>query len=125
MKTICVDFDGVIHSYDSGWRGVDRIPDPPVPGALAWLSMIRGLEGWEFKVYSTRCADPAGLDAIAKWFMDHGLPLRPQELASSKPPAVIYVDDRGFRFEGTFPTLPELEALLTPWNKKEGGDGLD
>ena len=34
---ICVDFDGVIHSYKSGWRGVAVIPDPPVPGAIEWL----------------------------------------------------------------------------------------
>ena len=34
---ICVDFDGVIHSYTSGWKGIDVIPDDPVPGAIEWL----------------------------------------------------------------------------------------
>ena len=30
--TIVFDFDGVIHSYTSGWKGENVIPDPPVPG---------------------------------------------------------------------------------------------
>ena len=34
---ICLDFDGVIHSYTSGWKGAAVIPDPPVPGALEFI----------------------------------------------------------------------------------------
>ena len=30
-KTVVFDFDGVIHSYTSGWKGESVITDPPVP----------------------------------------------------------------------------------------------
>ncbi len=28
-QTVVFDFDGVIHSYTSGWKGATVIPDPP------------------------------------------------------------------------------------------------
>ena len=37
-QTICLDFDGVINSYRSGFTTPQAIPDPPVPGVLEWIS---------------------------------------------------------------------------------------
>ena len=42
MKILCLDFDGVIHSFTSGWRGAGIIPDPPVPGALDFIKDATG-----------------------------------------------------------------------------------
>lgn len=34
MPILCLDFDGVCHSYTSGWKGAAVIPDPAVPGLV-------------------------------------------------------------------------------------------
>ena len=39
---LCLDFDGVIHSFKSGWKGATNIPDPPVEGAIDWLRSLLG-----------------------------------------------------------------------------------
>ena len=49
---LCLDFDGVLHSYTSGWKGARVIPDPPVEGAIDFLS--RALDDFRVAVYSSR-----------------------------------------------------------------------
>lgn len=39
MKTIAVDFDGVIHAYSRGWAD-GTIYDPPLPGAIEGLHQL-------------------------------------------------------------------------------------
>lgn len=116
MRTICIDFDGVIHSYTSGWQGHENIPDPPVPGALDFIRAAQSIGGVEVVIQSTRAAKPEGLFAIEKYLHENGLDPRPV-ITAEKPPALIYIDDRGFRFEGTWPAIEDLLAMQ-PWNKE-------
>lgn len=117
-KTVAVDFDGVIHSYTSGWKGHMTIPDPPVPGAFEWLA--EAVQRFEVAIYSTRFANAESMIAVREWLHTHGLPVEVIEaltLSAGKPPAVLYIDDRGHHFTGIFPTLDEIDAFQ-PWNKQ-------
>lgn len=117
--TVCVDFDGVLHSYVSGWQGGTVIPDPPVPGAIAWLAEIHAR--YDIAILSTRSREAGATDAMREYLRAHGLADAVVDTITfprSKPPARIYVDDRGWRFEGTFPTLEEIDAFL-PWFQKK------
>ena len=117
MKTICVDFDGVIHSYNSGWQGADVAADPPVPGAIEWLDAM--LESGEFEVciYSSRSSQPGGIDCMMQYLMYWGLKNPGIKFPTQKPAAFLTIDDRAICFEGTFPTLEEMSSFI-PWNKK-------
>lgn len=64
--TVVFDFDGVIHSYKSGWKGAAIIPDEPVPGIEKALKDIYNA-GYETVVVSTRCATHEGMEAVNDW----------------------------------------------------------
>lgn len=116
-RTIAVDYDGVINSYKTR-TGLDKqylLPDPPVDGALEWVLQV--MERFNVVVFTCRAFFPGGKEAVEKWLERHGFPAL--EVTGEKPIAHVYLDDRGFRFEGpgTFPTLEELN-LFKPWNRK-------
>lgn len=115
---IAVDFDGVINSYESGWLGEnteDQIPDLPVPGAIAFLQQLLENEEINVVIFTARASTLKGKLAIHLWLAKHGMSSTPN-VTHEKPPAVVYLDDRGWRFDGTFPTVEELLSLKT-WNK--------
>lgn len=118
MKTIALDFDGVVNSYSSGWKGINTIPDPPIPGSFEFIENAIN-NGYGISIFSCRADTKIGREAILQWFADHGLPghcLIKIKISSNKPKAIIYIDDRGWRFTGQFPTL-ETISNLKPWNQ--------
>lgn len=127
MKQIlCLDFDGVIHSYTSGWKGAAVIPDPPVPGAIAFLR--EATKHFRVAIYSSRSGEFGGVAAmreyINQWVVEERLSdyedLRwcdELEWPTAKPPAMVTIDDRAITFTGMWPTIETLKAFK-PWNKK-------
>lgn len=116
-KTVVFDFDGVIHSYVSGWHGVDNISDPPVPGIGDALKEIHNA-GYEIVVVSTRCASRDGLEAIVEWLDRHDLDVYVDRVCKEKPPAVVYIDDRAICFDGHPEMLLDKINSFSPWNRR-------
>lgn len=129
--SIAVDFDGVIHQYTTKQRGEwdpEYIPDPPMPGAFEWLGeMVRS---FHVIIHSARftprdhteagCAKAhRALEAVKRWMLEQGMDshtLRRLEfwMDPGKPTALVYIDDRGYRFEGVFPSKEAIHRLR-PW----------
>ena len=133
---LCLDFDGVIHSYSSGWKGASVVPDPPVPGAMAFI--CEAVRYFKVAIYSSRSGQNGGLGAMQGWLISemmgylHGAPEKPEleqarsataeimkliEWPTEKPAAMVTLDDRAITFTGTWPAM---DTLLTfqPWNKR-------
>lgn len=103
VRTVCLDFDGVIHSYQSGWKGATTIVDPPIHGVDRAIDKLR--KDFRVVVYSARCQTEDGRLAIEQWLAKHRIEV--DEVCSSKPPAFVYVDDRAIRFTGNWPETIE------------------
>lgn len=125
-KIICVDFDGVLHSYSSGWQAADVVSDPPVPGAIQWLADLVEDSRFEPVVYSSRSSQPGGIEAMRDWLYRQAAAEYDDEHSNAwieeitfpveKPPAFITIDDRAICFSGSFPPLDEIDGFK-PWNK--------
>lgn len=111
-KTVVFDFDGVIHSYKSGWQGVSVISDPVVPGIQAAINNLR-MGGYEVIVVSTRCARPDGMGAVRRYLRDNHIVV--DDVMATKPPAICYIDDRAICFDGDAIRLIDKVKNFKPW----------
>ena len=124
---LCLDFDGVCHSYTSGWKGADDIPDLPVVGLFEFLH--QAVNRFELHVFSSRSHHPNGISAMQGWFRWHhtkwkqennrpDAPELPLIFPLEKPPASITLDDRALTFTGVWPNMQTL-VEFQPWMKRQ------
>jgi hypothetical protein len=113
--TVILDFDGTIHLYNSGWKGVDVIPDLPTVGCREAVELLR--RRYRVVVVSTRCNEPAGIAAIWAWLRLHQIEV--DDVARDKPASLVTVDDRALRFEGNWnEILGKIDEAAVPWFKR-------
>ena len=111
---LALDFDGVLHSYASGWHGACKIVDEPTHGAQAFCE--RAIKHFALLVFSSRCAFPGGAQAIMLWLTQHHFPAGMWvSIDGVKAPATVTLDDRAWRFDGEWPDVEEL-AVFEPWH---------
>lgn len=98
-RTVCLDFDGVLHWYRKGWHD-GTIYDVPRPGAL---KTVLELERRNCRVVvCTAGREPV---EVEHWLAQYGFPML--EVTNRKPPAIAYVDDRAVAFTGDWSAMLE------------------
>lgn len=125
-KTICIDFDGVIHDYSKGWQGEDVFGNM-ITNADIGTSILKK-KGWTIIIFTTRKKS----SKLEKWLKDNNItydyinenPDQPDN-TSGKIIADVYLDDRGICFSGTWNEWFIREILdFKPWQERIK-DGLD
>lgn len=119
-KTLCLDFDGVLHSYRSGWEGPNVVSDPPVPGALEFLA--EAVKHFHVCIHSSRSHQPGGKQAMQAWLISwaaHSPHLGLEWIdriawPDFKPSAFVTLDDRAITFTGAWPAMEQLHSF-EPW----------
>lgn len=104
-KIIVFDFDGVIHSYTSGWQGIDVIPDKPVKGIRETLAIL--MVDYKIIVVSSRCSESEGIAAIGDWLREHDIKV--DGIQATKPAAFLTIDDRAITFKGCETLIDDIK----------------
>jgi hypothetical protein len=118
--SLCVEFDGVIHSNVSGWDSPTIIPDAPIEGAIDFL--YNSIKDFEISIYSTkRSKHIGGIEAMQEWLYKYykiwqlkqaiypPLHLIPHiKWPTERPNAIVTLDSKDISFKGYFPSGKEL-----------------
>ena len=126
---LCLDFDGVIHSYEKGWQG-GEIYGTVTPGFFEFASTAKDL--FQLVIYSSRSKDPTGISNMMSWLAQQLITWAennyPEQLAITlgdftfaheKPPAFLTIDDRAIQFTGKWEDFSVIKLrAFTPWNVK-------
>ena len=109
-KHVCVDFDGVLAEY-TGWKGPENL-GAPREGVAEFLQAINDL-GMKVIILTTR----APL-MVKVWLDDLGIDHLVDRVTREKPSALVYVDERGFTFNGDFQeTLEAIKHFIPYWRR--------
>ena len=110
-KTICVDFDGVIATYD-GWKGFDVLGDP-ITEVIKVMKQLKE-EGYHIIILTTRSDTPK----LRKWLKDNNVMYdslnsngHNPECTSFKPMYDCIIDDRAVNFNLATNKMSRVELI--------------
>ena len=112
---IAVDFDGVIHKGSKGFHD-GTVYDVPVENVKKGLEVLS--KHHKLLIYSCK-ANPkrvlvngkTGVELIWDWLKKYELDHFITDVVHGKPNALLYIDDKGYRFENWNDTIKFIESF--------------
>lgn len=112
---IGIDFDGVIHKNSKGLYD-GTIYDEPVKDVEEALKLIS--KRYTIIIYTAKAKSDrplvngkTGTELVLEWLQKYNLAQYISTVTAEKPRAVVYIDDKGIRFENWEDCLTQLNLL--------------
>lgn len=103
---VCLDFDGVLNNYQ-GYDGDNLYA--PKDGVELFLKALKQV------CYKVVILTARNTHTVMKWLKSYNLDGYIDEVTRVKPPAEVYIDDRGLKFNGNYMELLNELSVFKPY----------
>lgn len=115
-KVVAIDFDGVIHDHKLGYHD-GTIYGDLIKDCKESIEKIHKM-GFQIVIYTCKShpnrplvEGKNGTELIWKWLRDKLISEFINDVVWGKPHALLYIDDKGYRFENWKDTISFVEKL--------------
>lgn len=115
-RQLGIDFDGVIHGNSKGFYD-GTIYDDPLPGSIEAIKELS--KKWDIIIYTAKAKvdrplvnGKTGTQLVWEWLEKYGIRDCVKDVTAEKPRAVVYIDDKGYRFTTWERAFEELKDIL-------------
>lgn len=113
---VAIDFDGVIHLNSKGFHD-GTVYDPPIEGAIEAIKWFAS-QGLDIVLFTAKVKPDrplvngkTGEELIWEWLAKYEINSYIKEITCEKPRAIVYIDDRGIRFESWEQTIKQFNEI--------------
>lgn len=113
---IAIDFDGVIHKNSKGFFD-GTVYDTPIEGSLDAIKKIS--TKFDIVVFTAKASKDrplidgkTGKEHVVEWLKENGFYQYIKDVVIEKPRAVLYIDDKGYKFNNWIETISFLDTIV-------------
>jgi hypothetical protein len=115
-KTIAIDFDGVIHSFELGFHD-GTIYGTPIEGSIESIKKIA--EKYTIVIYTAKAKKDrplvngmTGTELVWEWLHKYDLAKYVKDVTAEKPRCICYIDDKAIQFKNWNQSLTDLTTFI-------------
>ena len=114
-KNLGIDFDGVIHDDNLGFHD-GTIYGEPVKGSIDAIKLLSN--HFNIIIFTAKAkkdrplvGGKTGVQLVSDWLQKYDILKYVSEITAEKPRALLYIDDKGYRFDNWKETLKFVKLL--------------
>ena len=114
-KTIAIDFDGVIHSFELGFHD-GTIYGTPINGSIDSIKQLS--QHYNIVIYTAKAKKDrplingkTGIELVWEWLKKYNIDSYIKEVTAEKPRCICYIDDKAIQFNNWKQAMNDLKKF--------------